>query len=34
MRSTTGQHFIGLDHVRAVAAFLVFAWHFSHTNSG
>lgn len=30
MRSSTGQHFIGLDHVRALAAVLVFAWHFIH----
>lgn len=28
MKSTGGQHFVTLDHVRAVAAFLVFAWHF------
>jgi peptidoglycan/LPS O-acetylase OafA/YrhL len=30
MRSSTGQHFAALDHVRAVAAFLVFSWHFIH----
>lgn len=28
MRSSTGQHFIALDQVRALAAFLVFSWHF------
>ncbi|MBU1425702.1 MAG: acyltransferase [Gammaproteobacteria bacterium] len=30
MRSTTGIYFEKLDHVRAVAAFLVFTWHFIH----
>jgi peptidoglycan/LPS O-acetylase OafA/YrhL len=34
MRSSTGQHFVGLDHVRALAAFLVFQWHFIHGLSG
>ncbi len=34
MKSTSGEHFIALDHVRAVAAFLVFAWHFTHGTSG
>jgi len=29
MKSTSGNHYIALDHVRAVAAFLVFAWHFT-----
>ncbi|MCC8361692.1 acyltransferase [Lysobacter sp. A6] len=28
MRSTSGQHYIGLDHLRALAAFLVVCWHF------
>ncbi len=32
MRSSTGQHFLALDHVRAVAAWLVFVWHFHHGN--
>ncbi|QPH54126.1 acyltransferase family protein [Pontivivens ytuae] len=32
MRSTQGEYFPGLDHVRALAAFLVFTWHFSHVN--
>ncbi len=30
MRSSSGQHFRALDHVRAVAAWLVFVWHFAH----
>ena len=30
MRSTTGQYYPGLDHLRALAAFLVFSWHFTH----
>lgn len=30
MRSTSGQYFEKLDHIRAVAAFLVFTWHFTH----
>lgn len=34
MKSTSGKYFIGLDHVRAVAAFLVFTWHFIHVNNG
>jgi peptidoglycan/LPS O-acetylase OafA/YrhL len=34
VRSSSGAHFIALDHVRAVAAFMVFAWHFTHGESG
>jgi peptidoglycan/LPS O-acetylase OafA/YrhL len=34
MRSSTGQHFVGLDHVRALAAFMVVTWHFSHKFTG
>ncbi|MEM7524606.1 MAG: acyltransferase [Pseudomonadota bacterium] len=34
MKSSTGEHYVGLDHVRAVAAFLVFSWHFMHVNAG
>lgn len=34
MRSTSGQHYIALDHVRAVAALLVFSWHFIHRADG
>jgi peptidoglycan/LPS O-acetylase OafA/YrhL len=30
VRSTTGVYFSRLDHVRAVAAYLVFVWHFLH----
>ncbi len=30
MESSAKDHYIGLDHVRALAAFLVFAWHFTH----
>ena len=31
VKSTAGQHFIALDHVRALAAFMVFSWHFMHS---
>ena len=34
MRSSTGQHYLALDHIRAVAAWLVFVWHFNHGNPG
>lgn len=34
MRSTSGQHWIALDHVRALAAFIVFTWHFTHSDTG
>lgn len=34
MRSSTGAHFIALDHVRALAAFVVFTWHFIHAGTG
>lgn len=34
MKSSTGAHFIALDHVRALAAFIVFAWHFTHAANG
>lgn len=34
MRSSSGQHFIALDHLRALAAFMVVAWHFLHFNNG
>src|SRR5260221_7159661 len=34
MRSSSGAHFIALDHVRAVAIFKVFAWHFTHARNG
>lgn len=34
MKSTSGVHFIGLDHIRAIAALLVFSWHFTHGPNG
>jgi len=34
MRATSGAHFIALDHVRALAAFMVFTWHFVHGGNG
>lgn len=34
MRSSAGQYFAGLDHVRAIAALLVVVWHFSHWTGG
>jgi len=34
MRSSTGVYFRNLDHVRAVAIFLVFTWHFIHHPDG
>ena len=34
MRSTSGEHYIALDHVRAFAAFLVVVWHFTHGANG
>lgn len=30
MKSSSGKYYIGLDHLRAVAAFMVFSWHFIH----
>lgn len=30
MKSSSGEHYVGLDHVRALAALLVFVWHFIH----
>lgn len=32
MKSSTGQYYVGLDHIRAFAAFIVFVWHFIHVN--
>lgn len=34
MKSSTGQHYVALDHVRGLAAFLVFTWHFIHGDNG
>lgn len=29
MKSTSGTHFVALDHLRALATFMVFVWHFA-----
>ncbi len=34
MKSSSGAHFIALDHVRAFAALMVFTWHFTHAGVG
>ncbi len=34
MKATSGEHYVALDHVRAVAAMLVFVWHFMHGRHG
>lgn len=34
MRSSSGVHFIALDHVRALAIFMVVTWHFIHGVNG
>ena len=34
MESSTGRHYPALDHLRALAAFMVFAWHFMHGANG
>lgn len=34
MKSTTGVHYVGLDYVRAFAAYLVVSWHFMHEARG
>jgi peptidoglycan/LPS O-acetylase OafA/YrhL len=34
VRSTSGAYFIALDQVRALAVFLVIAWHFTHGKTG
>jgi peptidoglycan/LPS O-acetylase OafA/YrhL len=34
MKSSSGVHYIALDHVRALAAFMVVAWHFTHETVG
>jgi peptidoglycan/LPS O-acetylase OafA/YrhL len=30
MRSSSGDHWVALDHIRLLAAFMVFTWHFVH----
>lgn len=30
MKSSTGEHWLALDHIRGVAALMVFCWHFVH----
>lgn len=32
MRSTNGAYYVGLDHLRGLAAYLVFVWHFIHVS--
>ena len=34
MKSSTGMYFVGLDHIRALAAYIVFSWHFVHVHDG
>ena len=34
MQSSSGKYYPGLDHVRALAAFLVVTWHFTHGETG
>lgn len=34
MKSSSGNHYIALDHVRALAALIVFTWHFLHSTDG
>lgn len=34
MESSTGKHYVALDQVRALAAFLVLSWHFMHGSNG
>ncbi|MCG2593765.1 acyltransferase [Ramlibacter sp. XY19] len=34
MKSSSGAHYAALDHVRAVAVFIVIAWHFFHGFAG
>ncbi len=34
MQSSSGTYYPGLDHVRALAAFLVVTWHFTHGGAG
>lgn len=34
MKSTSGAHYPALDHIRALAALMVFVWHFTHGPKG
>jgi|TARA_R110002073_G_scaffold159398_4_gene314598 rhamnosyltransferase len=34
LKSTTGRYYLGLDHIRALAAFMVFSWHFIDIHQG
>jgi peptidoglycan/LPS O-acetylase OafA/YrhL len=34
MRSSNGSYYVGLDHLRGLAAFMVFTWHFLHGSAG
>ena len=34
MKSSTGKYYQALDHIRAVAVFVVFVWHFNHFDDG
>ncbi len=34
MKSTSGEHYAAIDHLRAFAIFLVFTWHFTHSTDG
>ena len=34
MKSSSGEHFLALDHLRALAAFMVFSCHFMHDDRG
>jgi peptidoglycan/LPS O-acetylase OafA/YrhL len=34
LKSSSGRYYIGLDHIKAVALFTVFTWHFIHVDNG
>jgi peptidoglycan/LPS O-acetylase OafA/YrhL len=33
VKSSSGKYYIGLDHLRALAVFMVFSWHFIHSRN-
>lgn len=33
MKSSSGDYYVGLDHLRALAVFMVFCWHFVHSHN-